>query len=160
MSRKVLAAALLILSTGCVTQELAWCSSAPPVLNRVGSSHSRAVEVLKSADRLESSHLGPAGVPSCFVAAYRYVITQPHAADTFRRLVAESRPVGKIYALAGLYDTDPAEFARLVATAEAASPATFERLDTCIGTSPSRDQVFAQLRAGDLSAWWRPPISR
>ena len=146
---------MVFVSTGCVSRDLAWCSAAPPVLKRFGSSHSRAVEVLRSANQMESSHLGPAAVPSCLVAAYRQILGESRAAATFRDLVQQPSPVGKIYALAGLYDTDRVEFARLVGTVEASSPATFERLDTCIGTHPTREEVFAQLRAGDLSAWWR-----
>lgn len=156
MWRSILAVAIAAISTGCVSRELMPCSSAPPVLNRFGSSTGRSVAVLKSAERLEGSHLGPMGVPSCVVAAYRHVLRQPHAAATFEKLLEQSTPAGKIYALAGLYDTDRTEFVRLIANVETSSPAMFEQLDTCIGSRPTRDEVFAKLRAGDLSASWRP----
>jgi hypothetical protein len=47
-------------------------------------------------------------------------------------------------------------FDRLIAEAESSSPEKFEQLNTCIGTEPTRKEVFVQLRRGELSEWWQP----
>jgi hypothetical protein len=145
-----LAASLLVLS-GCMTGDVKWCGS-----SRFGSADARAIGILQSAERLESSHVGDWGVASCSVVAYRHIIRQPDAAATFKALVEKSGPAGRIYALAGLYEVDRAAFERLIAAAQEGSPATFERVSTCVVTAPSKQEVFALLRSGELSAWWRP----
>lgn len=147
---------VLLLLTSCVSSDLAWCSSGTDVFSRLGSTRGRAIEVLRSADRLESSHTGAAGAPSCSTAAYRNLLMRPDAAAVFRRVFDQGTPVGRVYALAGLYEVDRGVFDALVNTAKSSSPQTFERIDGCIGTHVSRDEVFAELSAGALSAWWRP----
>ena len=146
----------VLLLTSCVSGDLAPCSSGAVVLNRVGSTRGRAIEVLRSADRLESSHTGAAGAPSCSTAAYRNLLRRRDAAVLFRRVFDQGTPVGRVYALAGLYDVDRGAFDVLINAARSSSPPTFERIDGCVGTRVSRDEVFAELTAGTLSAWWRP----
>ncbi len=154
----MLACTVLTLA-GCVSNELAWCTSDRLIINRFGLTRTRAIEVLRSADRLESSHTGAAGAPSCFVTAYRRIISRRDAPETFKILFEQASPIGKIYALAGLYDVDRATFERLINDARLSSPATFERIDGCIGTRVGQSDVFAELSAGQLSAWWRPSSS-
>lgn len=146
----------VLLLTSCVSSDLAWCSSDAVVLNRLGSTRDRAIEVLRSADRLESSHTGAAGAPSCSTAAYRNLLRRRDAATLFRTVFDQGTPVGKVYALAGLYQVERSSFDALVNTAKSSSPQTFQRIDGCIGTEISRDEVFAELSTGALSAWWRP----
>jgi hypothetical protein len=145
-----LAASLLVLS-GCMTGDIKWCGS-----SRFGSADARAVGILQSAEMLESSHIGAGGAPSCSVIAYRHIVGQPEAAATFKALFENSGPAGRIYALAGLYEVDRAAFERLIAAAQEGSPATFERIDACVVTAPSKQEVFALLQSGQLSTWWRP----
>ena len=147
--------ATILLFTGCVSNELAWCSSHRPV-PRFGSNRLVAIEVLAASDRLESSHTGEGGAPSCFVTSYRHILGSRDAARTFESLFEKATPAGKVYALAGLYETDRAAFERLVGAAEASSPPVFERIDTCIVSAAPRQVVFDELRKGKLSAWWRP----
>jgi hypothetical protein len=146
----VAAAAALFLLAGCVTGDVKRCGAG------FGSTDARAVEILKSAGTLESSHTGDGGVASCFVIAYRHLVRQRDAAGLFTKLFEEAAPTGKIYALAGLYETDRAAFDRLVVTAPSWSPGSFDRLSTCVFDRVGQREVIAQLRNGELSAWWRP----
>lgn len=151
MGRWMSIAASLLMLAGCVTGDVRWCAD-----SRFGSADAHAFEILRSAGRLESSHVGPGGIPSCTVIAYRHLVSQPQAAATFKALFEQSGPTGRIYALAGLYEVDRAAFEALLDIAQAESPATFARIDTCVGTEPSKQEVFALLRSGELSTWWRP----
>jgi hypothetical protein len=147
----------LLMATGCVSSDLVRCSrSAPPLRNRFGSDRARAIALLSSAERLESSLIGPFGKASCAAVAYRHLVRRRDASAAFEEVFDSAKPAGKIYALAGLYDVDRAAFDRLVAAAEASSPETYEQLNTDVGTEPTRGEVFADLRSGNLSRWWRP----
>ena len=114
------------------------------------------IAILRSADWLESPLIGYSGTPSRFVAAYGHIVAQPDAATTFRTLLWEATPAGKIYALAGLYDVDRAEFEGLVDTIKRLSPPEFTMMDGCLVSGVSREELFAQLSTGKLSARWRP----
>ena len=75
---------------------------------------SAAMEVLRHATDFESVHVGIGGWLSTNVVAFRVILSHRRAAELFPELYATATPAGKLYALCGLYFTDPAAFAREV----------------------------------------------
>jgi len=122
---------------------------------RFGSTLNRAMFVLQQATEIQSSHLGPVSAPSCYAVAYRHVLEQPDAAKRFQALFASATPAGRIYALAGLYDTDRPTFSRLL-DAELQVPRNYTIVNTCIESNISAAEVRKNLEDGVFSAWWRP----
>lgn len=147
--------AIVPLLAGCVSRDLFRCGEPRGPRAYFGSTASRAITILRKADRLESSHTGYGGAPSCLVGAYRHVLRRRDAPVLFASLYRDANPVGRIYALAGLYDTDRAAFDRLVVSDITRDESSYLVIDGCVVSGISSTQIRARLQSGELSAWWR-----
>jgi hypothetical protein len=69
-----------------------------------------AYEELRTTLTVESSHLGYAGTPSHNARAFRALLADPKAGALFRKLLREGTAAGRVYALSGLFFTEPNAF--------------------------------------------------
>ena len=106
---RVIAGVLVVLACAGCASNAAWRYNCFRLRTAV------AMEILRRAERVESSSLGPAGAPSCLAAAYRHIKQQRNAGALFLDLARNATPAGRAYALAGLYATRRADFDVLAA---------------------------------------------
>lgn len=67
-----------------------------------------ALEMLREASGLAGASVGIDGTTSRQVRAFRVVLREAYADQAFKQLLNEATKSGQLYALAGLYFTDPA----------------------------------------------------
>ena len=68
---------------------------------------SEEYEILSSTDKFYGAHIGFGGQTPPTVYAYRELLDQPNADDTFKELIEKGTMPGRLYGLAGVYFTDP-----------------------------------------------------
>lgn len=90
----------------------------------------QAFQILLTTERFTDAAIGYAGITPLEVRAWRRLIDQPRAAQLFATLLDHARLGGRLYALCGLFYTDPARFEREV-DALAGSKATVEFMSGC-----------------------------
>ncbi len=81
--------------------------AAPPEL---GGAAARAYGTVKAATTFSSTHVGAAGLTPEVIGAFRTLLGDAKADAAFKSLLEEATPVGQLYALCGLWYTDPAAF--------------------------------------------------
>ena len=74
----------------------------------------RAYSVLLTADRFSDSAVGIAGITPDTVLAFRTLMKESAADKAFKQLLAEATIAGQLYALSGIYFTNPTFFAQAV----------------------------------------------
>jgi hypothetical protein len=74
----------------------------------------QALLVLRKTNRFADVAIGYAGGPSTEACAFATLIREPDADAVFKALLRESRLAGQLYALCGLYFTDPGYFRQAV----------------------------------------------
>jgi hypothetical protein len=79
----------------------------PPPL---GAKARAAFEVLKGTPTFSSTTVGIAGITPREVFAFRDLLDDPQADAALKILLKEATPEGRLYAVCGLWFTDPAEF--------------------------------------------------
>lgn len=141
--------------TGCLSNDIFWCSDRQNLLNRFGSDVSTARTILRNADAIESPSLGPAGVPSCLVTAYRVLLRDKNARRHFEELSRDATIPGQLYALAGLYETDPDTAKATAARLRHLDSTQIELRDGCQVSIATPAQIVARFDADDLRAAWR-----
>jgi len=110
-----------------------------------------AARILRDADRFTSAAVGPGAIMSTYALAWR-VVAQSSAPDSvFRAILATGSRPGKLYALAGLFLTDRATYAR---------SSFYERLQggqvlTQMGCIVGEQQVTSILDGMDRGEWTR-----
>lgn len=95
------------------------------------------------------------GVESWYVRAYRQILARRGAASDFVDLYQSATPAGKVYALAGLYDTDRRTFERLVQNEFIGESGQLMYLQGCVGGPISAAEVREKLASGYFSRIWR-----
>jgi hypothetical protein len=70
-------------------------------------------EILLSTDKFYGAHIGFGGITPPTVYAYRDLLDQPNADDSFKELIEEGTMPGRLYGLAGVYFTDPSSLPEL-----------------------------------------------
>ena len=103
----------------------------------------RAYDLLRSARRFESPHVGVAGVASAYASAFRVLARSPSARAAFLALFRDGSRAGRLYAACGLYFADPPSFD--AAVAELASEGG--SVDTVDGCIVGEDRVTELVRA-------------
>ena len=117
-----------------------------------------ALEVLRRTDRLESSQLGYSGTTSRLGTAYRELLREQNAA-AFLELFRTGTPAARVYALAGLYDTDRASFSRLIGSAFKKEQPWIFMIEGCVPRAVTTAEARARLESGALSASWGRPLT-
>ena len=79
-----------------------------------GNSIRRAFGLLRDATQFESAYIGAVGAPSCNAIAFQVILEADTSDLVFKALLQEATLVGKLYALCGVYFTDPDFFAGAV----------------------------------------------
>lgn len=69
-----------------------------------------AYAILKEAPMFCSTMVGAGGATPKEVDAFRTLLRHPMGDAAFKSLISEAKPAGKLYALCGLWFTDPAGF--------------------------------------------------
>jgi|SRR5215208_2057016 len=69
-----------------------------------------AATVLREAPSFLAAQIGPAGATPEEVTAWQTLLRAEGGDSTFKALLGDATPAGRLYALAGLYYTDPATF--------------------------------------------------
>lgn len=111
--------------------------------------------VLRTAEEIQSATVGPAAATSYYVRAYRRILSRPGSARDFADVYRDATPAGKVYAMAGLYDTDRRTFDRLIQTDFINPGATLSYTDGCLVRAMDRDEVREKLMTGHFSRLWR-----
>jgi hypothetical protein len=93
--------------------------------------------------------IGPAGITSTQALAWRVVFQSPAADSVFRSLLIDATRPGQLYALAGLFLTDPAAYARAAAEQRAQGG----EVQTQLGCIVSRQPVAVLLNQLDRGEW-------
>jgi hypothetical protein len=93
-----------------LTVTLGACASAPPRGQRSSVSRAEALRVLETTETFADTSVGFAGTPSKEACAFAVVMREPDADSLFRALLENGRTAGQLYALCGLYFTDPSGF--------------------------------------------------
>lgn len=75
----------------------------------------QAYSLLRETQEFASSAVDFAGVPSCEVVAFQTLLDSDVADQAFKSLLESATLEGQLYALSGLYFTDPESFAAHVA---------------------------------------------
>lgn len=132
MHRIAIALAILMLAGGCVSSRPSPCTEIPRELTT-----RTALAILRNAPRVEAESVGIGPQPSCYYAAYEFLVAQPDAGRSFRELYRSGTVAAKIYALDGLRRSDPATFAVLAQTAFFTSPEPVEFLSGCVAREES-----------------------
>ena len=70
----------------------------------------RAYDLLLTTEEFASAHVDVAGTPSCQALAFQELLDSRMADSAFKRLLKEATIEGQLYALSGLYFTDPSAF--------------------------------------------------
>jgi hypothetical protein len=81
---------------------------------RTSVSREEAIRILETTDTFADTSVGFGGGPSKEACAFAVVVREPDADSLFRALLENGRTAGQLYALCGLYFTDPAGFTRAV----------------------------------------------
>jgi hypothetical protein len=114
-----------------------------------------AMKILRGATTIESAAVSDGGEPSCYVMAYRRMLQSPRADKQFKRLFATAEtPAGRLYALAGLYWTDPEEFEGLLPRFLADEQTRVPQLFTCLGSEETVADVAARIEDGFWPEHW------
>jgi hypothetical protein len=105
---------------------LAGCASSPPVeapaeptsptAAPVAPERALALRLLLEARTLQGAEVGYGGDLPDEVIAYRRLVLEPDAAALFAGLLGSARPAGRIYALCGLREVDPASMPSVTRT--------------------------------------------
>ncbi len=82
-------------------------SAAPP---KLGEKAQKAYATIKDAPEFCGTAVGYAGTTPPVVHAFRDLISDPQADAAFKSLLTEAKLPGQLYALCGLWFTDPAAF--------------------------------------------------
>ena len=88
----------------------------PPELPDLDPALTLAKKVLETAPMFQESMVGIDGDPPAPVLAWRLVMESPHADAVFQHVLRSSTLPGRLYALCGLYYTDPPLFQQVVAS--------------------------------------------
>lgn len=135
------------------------CRSAMPELSGEGT---KAYEVVKKAERFTNAAVGYAGETPGAVRAFRELLAEKNADAAFKALIQEATLPGQLYALCGLWYTDPAAFKVQVARYRT-KPG---KVATMIGCIVDEDDIaelveskhpraIRLLGPGDtMKAWW------
>jgi hypothetical protein len=100
-----------------------------------------AFRILRDAERFTDDAIYYAGITPVEVRAFRWLMREPEAGPAFAQLAREATLPGRLYALCGLYYTDPAAFTKAVEPYRASEQTVFFQTG-CIGI---RDQAVAEL---------------
>ena len=73
-------------------------------------SRQRAIEILTNTDEFASTAVGEGGSPSEEAVAFAKLFNEPDADAIFKQLLQQSKVVGHLYAMCGLYFTDQSTF--------------------------------------------------
>jgi hypothetical protein len=91
-----------------------------------------AYVTIKNETTFCSTMVGAGGAVPKVVSAFRTLLWQPQADSAFKSLLVEAKPAGQLYALCGLWFTDPAAF-KIAAGKLSKSREEVETLFGCIG---------------------------
>jgi hypothetical protein len=135
-----------------VTEE---CVAAPRVAPALDARTAGALITLRGAEEFQRAYVGDSGEISRYVVAFRILLAHERAAALFREVMATGTPAGELYALCGLYLTDPEAFGR-EATRLGNDDTEVETMNGCMkNTERVRDVVRSPygkrvvMRAGD-----------
>ena len=113
--------------------------AAPPP--GLGPEAQKAYALLKEVNVFSSTSVGVAGTTPESVSAFRTLLAGPHASTCFKTLLEEATTAGQLYALCGLWFTDPAAFKAGIEK-HRRSDAQVETLEGCIASrQPVREVI-------------------
>jgi hypothetical protein len=101
-----------------------------------------AYEALRATQVVESEHVGYAGTPSSNAAAFRVLLADANGRALFRKLLVEGGLAGRVYALSGLFFTEPGAFPGELQKMSAAGG----MVRTMTGCRVSEEEIGAVLR--------------
>jgi len=114
-----------------------------------------AMKILRGATTIESVAVSDGGEPSCYVMAYRRVLQSSRADRRFKRLLATAdTEAGQLYALAGLYYTDPEAFLAVAPRYLADTESRVPQLDGCASSEETVAAVAARIADGHWPKQW------
>lgn len=131
--------------------------AAPEV--RATAERELALRLLLEARTLQSAQVGYGGDLPDEVIAYRRLLLEPDAPALFEGLIGSARPAGRLYALCGLREVDPARAAAL-ARPLLADETPVSTLDGCLGGSQAAQALARQLLDDENVAMvrWRADV--
>jgi hypothetical protein len=97
----------VILTSLLVVSSVCSLTAAPPALTGPARD---AYGKIKDAATFSSGRVGAAGILPEVIYAFRTLKSDPLADAAFKSLLTEAKPAGQLYALCGLWFTDPAAF--------------------------------------------------
>jgi hypothetical protein len=119
--------------------------SAPPVLE--GALHD-AYATIKEEKTFCSTMVGAGGAVPKVVAAFRTLLWDAQADAAFKSLLTEAKPAGQLYALCGLWFTDPVAFKEAAENLGKSG----DQVDTLIGCIGTRKRVADIVESKDPGA--------
>jgi len=108
-----------------------------------------AYRLLRTTAVFSDAAVGVAGITPDTVQALRLILKDPAAENILKQLLAEATPAGQLYALAGLYVTNP-EFARTAATPYESSQEMVRTQFGCVNAEMPISEVTTQILDGTL----------
>jgi len=129
-----------------------WCfRSVTPATTadlRATESVRQAYTLLRGTSEVTSAYVGPAGLPSCNAVAFRTILDSHHPGSAFESLLAHATLEGQIYALAGIYLTNPKSFAERAAPfLDMGYPVSTQR--ECFIKAESVSDLVGNITSGD-----------
>jgi hypothetical protein len=118
---------------------------APPLA--LSSDDNRAYEKIATTKRFCSDAVGEDGETPEVVVALRALLKSPQADAVFKQLLLDATTAGKLYALCGVYYTDPSFFEKVVQGFRQSS----EEVQTFMGCDISHATVGAIVESSSLS---------
>jgi xanthine/CO dehydrogenase XdhC/CoxF family maturation factor len=110
-----------------------------------------AAEILRHTDRFASVAVGPAGITSTQVLAWRVVFQSPAADSVFRSLLSDGTRAGQLYALAALFINDHAAYLEGAARQRALGGDVATQFG-CIGSQQPVAAILDEMDRGQWSA--------
>src|SRR5262249_38318549 len=115
----------------------ATCLAAPP--STLSPNDKEAYHTVATVTQFSGETVGIAALPPPVLGAFRTLLESPHADAAFKQLLTEATTAGKLYALCGLYYTDPAFFEKAVEPFRHSN----DRIETVMGCIVSGNTVGA-----------------
>ena len=110
-----------------------------------------AYRILVKAPRFSLDHVGFAGTTPGTVRAFRFLLDDPSSPQVFSRLLQGST-AGRLYALVGIYLTDPPRFPQAVQSLEGATDMVETMFGGCVVDECSVRELARMISSGEIAA--------
>ncbi|MGH9782648.1 MAG: hypothetical protein ACRD88_00550 [Terriglobia bacterium] len=113
-----------------------------------------AFNIILNSCEFRNHSVGPEGTPSLQVELLNVLWHEPDRVRVLKDLYRRGNAAGKLYALVGLYDTEPRQFARLASRLKKTQGWVVANSGCYFSSVPIAD-IVAQIENGSLTAAFR-----